>query len=138
MAGFLALAVSDTYIGTYKSTQEVENGSFVEFNHQNKTGTLAQAGATDVYFVVNEIDDVDEEGIDTIDFRVKEGEYLRAHKPQSGEILVTTVFDGDLVEGDTVGITGDGKVGKVESEALFVVKELTGEYGVPTVRLLVL
>ena len=138
MAGFLALAISDTYIGTYTASQEVENGAFVEFDHNTKTGSLAGEGATDVYFVVNEIDVPESQGINTIDYRIAEGEFLRAHKPQSGEILATTVIEDGLVEGDTVGIVGDGKVGKVAENAPYVVQEITGEYGIPTARLLVL
>lgn len=136
MAGFLALG-NDKYIGTYTATQKMENGAFVEFKHDDKTATLAALGATDVYFISNEVDVAEAAGINTLDFRVEAGEFVRAHKPQAGEILVTTVMEDGLAEGDMVGITGDGKVGKTE-EALFTVHEVTGEYGVPTARLLVL
>lgn len=136
MAGFLALG-NDKYIGTYKAAEKVENGAFVELDHKEKTGKLAGKGATDVYFIANELDYVDEHSLDTIDFRVKDGDFLRAHKPQAGEILVTTVIEDDLAEGDTVGVVGEGKIGKAE-EGQFVVKELTGEYGVDTARLLAL
>lgn len=140
MAGFLALAVSDTYIGTYRSTEEVQNGAFVELDHTAKTGSLATAGATDVYFVANELDYIEEDALDTIDFRVNKDEFLRAHKPQAGEILVTTVIADGLVEGDKVTIGAGGTVEKPATAGgeLFVVKELTGEYGVDTARLLVL
>ncbi|PAV30174.1 hypothetical protein CIL05_06820 [Virgibacillus profundi] len=139
MAGFLALG-NDQYIGTYKSTGEVENGAFVELDHAAKTGSLAAAGAVDVYFVANELDYIEEEAIDTIDFRVKADKFLRAHKPQAGEILVTTVIAEGLAEGDEVAVGAGGQVVKtpVDGTAQFVVKELTGEYGVPTARLLAL
>src|SRR5690625_4666785 len=127
MAGFLALAVSDTYIGTYKAGEEVENGKFVELNHTEKTGSLAKAGAEEVYFVVNEITNAPEHGIDDIDFKVEAGEFLRVHRPQKGEILVTTCFDGDLEEGDTVAIA-DGGVVVASAEGDFVVKEVTNEF----------
>lgn len=136
MAGFIALAVSDTYIGTYTASEEVENGNFVELDHKEKTGALAGASATEVYFIYNENTNIPEYGIDDIDFKVKKGEFLRAHRPQAGEILVTTCIEGDLVEGDSVDIVDGGKVGKVEG-GRFVVKELTNEFSVPTVRLLV-
>src|SRR5690625_4834943 len=111
MAGFIGLAVSDTYIGTYKAAEEVENGNFVEFDHVEKTGSLAGAGAAEVYFVYNENTNIPEYGIDDIDFKVKEGEFLRAHRPQVGEILVTTCIEGELAEGDSVDVVAGGKVG---------------------------
>lgn len=136
MAGFVALG-NDRYIGTYKATEEIENGSFVELDHTNQTGKLATAGATEVYFIYNENTNVPEYGIDDIDFKVKEGEYLRAYRPLAGNILVTTRIEDGLADGDVVGITGDGKVGK-DNDGGFVVKKITTEFGVPTARLLVL
>lgn len=136
MAGFIATSLSDTYLGSYRATEEVENGAFVEFDHVEKTGSLASEGAKEVYFVVNEIETIIEDGIDDIDFKVKEGKYLRAHRPQTGEILVTTVIDGELTEGARVDVVEGGKVGAVDG-GQFVVKELTNEYSVPTARLLV-
>ncbi len=136
MAGFLALSVSDTYIGDYRADENVENGAFVEFDHTEKTGKLAGEGAAEVYFVVNEIETIIEDGIDDIDFEVKKGKYLRAHRPQVGEILVTTVVDGDLSVGDSADVVADGKVGAADG-GRFVVKEVTNEYGVETLHLLV-
>jgi len=135
MAGFLVLG-NDQYIGTYKASEEVENGAFVELDHKEKTGKLAGAGATEVYFVANEDDNAPEFGISTLDFRVKEGVFLRAHRPQIGDILATTVIEGDLVEGEGADVVAGGKVG-ASAGGQFVVKELTNEYGVTTARLLV-
>lgn len=144
MAGFVALG-NDLYIGTYKSTVKngVENGQWVVLDHKAKTGTLTDAttGDKEVYFVVNEVDTVDEQSIDTIDYEVKEGVYLRLKKPQEGEILVTTKFNGTLAEGDEVAVGVDGNVEAIGSRTpstKLVVKEKTNEYGVETLRLLVL
>ena len=136
MAGFVALG-NDRYIGTYTAVQDIENGSFVELNHADKTGDLAGAGAKEVYFVYNENTNIPEYGIDDIDFKVEKGEFLRAYRPLAGNILVTTCIDGELAEGDIAGVVAGGKVGKVEDGA-FVVKEITTEFGVKTARLLVL
>lgn len=135
MAGFLALG-NDQYIGNYTAAEEVENGNFVELDHKEKTGALAGAGATEVYFIYNENTNIPEYGIDDIDFKIKEGDFLRAHRPQAGEILVTTCIEGDLEEGDRVDVVDGGKAGKAEG-GRFVVKKLTNEFGAPTVRLLV-
>lgn len=136
MAGYIGLAVADVFIGTYTASEEVENGAFVELDHVDKTGKLADGNSKEVYFVYNEITNVPEQGINDIDFKVKKGEFLRAHRPIAGEILVTTCIEGDLKEGDLVGVVAGGKVGKVENGA-YVVKEITSEFGVPTARLLV-
>ncbi|MEQ6355247.1 hypothetical protein ABNX05_11515 [Lysinibacillus sp. M3] len=144
MAGFVALG-NDLYIGTYKSAVKngVENGQWVVLDHKVKTGTLADAttGDKEVYFVVNEVDTVDEQSIDTVDYKVKEGEYLRLKKPQVGEILVATKFNGTLAEGDEVAVGAGGNVEAIGSRTpitKLVVKEKTNEYGEETLRLLVL
>ena len=144
MAGFVALG-NDKYVGTYKSAEAngVENGQFVVLNHTAKTGALANAttGDGDVYFVANEIETVEEQGIDDINFKVANGKYLRLKKPQKGEILVTTKFNGTLAEGATVavGVTGNVEaVGARTPQTKFVIKEKTTEYGVDTLRLLVI
>lgn len=137
MAGFLAIG-NDKYIGTYTASEEVENGAFVTLDHTEKTGKLAETGATEVYFVYNENTNVPEYGIDDVDFKVKEGEFLRVHRPLPGEVLVTTCIEGNLEEGDAVEVTDGGKVAKATGEGAFVAKEVTGEFGKPTVRLLVL
>lgn len=144
MAGFVALG-NDKFLGSYKSavTGGVENGQFVVLDHVAKTGVLADAttGDGEVYFVANEVDTVEEHAIDTINFKVAEGKYLRLKAPQAGEILVTTKFNGTLNEGDVVAVGVDGSaeaIGVRTPATKFVVKEKTGEYGVDTLRLLVL
>lgn len=144
MAGFVALG-NDLYIGTYKCAVEngVENGQWVVLDHKTKTGTLADptTGDKEVYFVVNEVDTVDEQAIDTMDYKVKKDKYLRLKKPQAGEILVTTKFNGALAEGDEVAVGADGNIEAVGSRTpatKLVVKEKTNEYGEETLRLMVL
>lgn len=144
MAGFLALG-NDLYVGSYTNAEAngVENGVFVVLNHVAKTGALADAttGDGEVYFVANEIDTVDEQGIDDADFMVKEGKFLRLKKPQAGEVLVTTKFNGALNEGDTVAVGVDGAVEAVgvrTPQVKFAVKEKLSAYGKDAVSLLVL
>lgn len=139
MAGFIALG-NDRFIGTYSATEEVENGAFVELDHKAQTGKLAGEGVEETYFVYNENTNIPEFGIDDIDFVVKEGEFLRVHRPLAGEILVTTCIEGDLGEGDLADVVAGGKVGKpTEGDGTqFAVKEITNEFGVPTARLVVL
>lgn len=137
MAGFIAVSLADTFLGDYTAAESVKNGSFVELDHKEKTGALADAGAPEAYFISNEIDTVIEEGIDDIDYEVKKGEFLRAHRPQVGEILVTTEIDEDLAEGDAADVVAGGKVGQ-NDDGRYIVKELTNEYGVQTARLLVI
>jgi hypothetical protein len=144
MAGFLALG-NDLYVGSYKNaeTNGVENGQFVVLDHVAKTGSLADATTGDgaVYFVANEIDTVPELGIDDINFKVAKDKYLRLHRPQKGEILVTTKFNGTLAEGAVVAVGVGGNVEAIGTRtpvSKFVVKEKTNEYGVDTLRLLAL
>lgn len=139
MAGFIGLSVADVYISDYRATEEVENGMFVELNHTDKTGSLAGADATEVYFVENEITGLALTDVNDMDFKVKEGQFLRAHRPIQGEVLVTTCIDGDLVVGDYAKVVGDGKVGAAsEGEGDFVVDKVTNELGAKTVHLIVL
>ncbi|MCP1159436.1 hypothetical protein [Bacillus infantis] len=143
MAGFLALG-NDQYIGSYKLDEAngVENGVFVVLNHANKTAKLADAttGDGDVYFVANEIDTIDEQGIDDVKFVNKNGKFLRLHKPQKGEVLVTTMFTGTLNDGDKVAVGAAGKavaIGTRTPATSFAV-EKTVAYGQDVVKLLVL
>lgn len=146
MAGFVALSTNnDVYIGTFKSgeTDGIENGQFVTVDYSTGVGTLADTttGDKDVYFVSNEITTIPEQGIDDIDFKVKKDEYLRLNYPQAGTIYVTTKFNGTLAEGDKVAVGVGGNIEAIGSrtpKTSFIVKELTNEYGVPTVRLLTL
>lgn len=146
MAGFVALSTNnDVYLGSYKSSvvAGVENGTFVVLNHVAKTGALADAttGNGDVYFVSNEITNIPEDGIDDINFKVKQNEYLRLAKPEGGSILVTTKFNGTLNVGDTVAVGVGGAVeaiGVRTPQVKFIVKDKTSEYGQDTLRLLVL
>lgn len=144
MAGFVALG-NDQYLGSYKNAEAngVENGQFVVLNYAAKTGALANAttGDGDVYFVANEIDTVVEQAIDDINFKVANGKYLRLKKPQRGEILVTTKFNGTLAEGAVVAVGVSGNVEAVAARTpatKFVIKEKTTEYGVETLRLQVI
>ena len=144
MAGFLALG-NDLYVGTLKLNHEagVENGVFVAPNFANGTATLANAttGDKEVLFVVNEIETIMEDGIDDVDYVVKHGKYLRAHVPQTGEVLVTTKFNGTLVEGDVVAVGVGGAVEKVGTrtpKVKFAVKEKLTAYGKEAVSLIVL
>jgi len=142
MAGFLALG-NDQYLGGYNAAANVENGVFVVLNHAAKTGSVANAttGDGDVYFVENEIETIVEQGIDDVNFVVKAGKGLRLHKPQKGEVLVSTKFNGTLAEGDTVAVGVGGAVEAVGArtpQVKFVVKELTTAYGTNAVKLLVL
>lgn len=140
MAGFVALG-TDQYIGTFKNgeTTGVENGSFVTVDFTTGEAKLAAAEATDVYFVVNEIDTIDEQGIADIDYKVASGKYLRLYKPVVGNIIVTTFAD-TLAVGDEVSIGAGGKAVKqtLAVPTVFKVKEKTSEYGVDTYRLSVI
>lgn len=142
MAGFLALG-NDQFIGGYKATADVENGVFVVLDHANKTASIATAvtGDGDVYFVENEIDTIAEQGIDDVNFVVKNGKFLRLHKPQKGEVLVTTKFNGTLADGATVAVGVGGAVEAVgvrTPQTKFALKENTTAYGANAVSILVL
>lgn len=146
MAGFVALSTNnDVYLGSYKNAVAagVENGVFVVLDHAAKTGSLANAttGDGEVYFVSNEITTIPEQGINDVDFKVKQNEYLRLAKPEGGSVYVTTKFNGTLAEGAVVAVGVNGQVEAVGARTpkhKFVVKEKTNEYGVPTLRLLAL
>ncbi|MED4883901.1 hypothetical protein [Bacillus smithii] len=143
MAGFLALG-NDQYLSYINAEANgVKNGQFVVLDHVAKTASLADATTGDglVYFVANEIETIDEQGIDDIDYVVKQAKFLRLHLPQKGEILVTTEFNGTLNEGDVVAVGAGGKVEAVGTrtpQIKFVVKEKTNEYGTDTLRLQVI
>lgn len=129
MAGFVALG-SNKYLGSFKATEEVENGQFVVVDYAAGTGSLG----TGEYFVQNINTNIPEYGIDDVDFKVKEGEFLRLYVAQTGDVLVTTKFTGTLAKGDKVEIGADGNA--VAGAGGFVVKDLTTAYGKEAVSLL--
>lgn len=143
MAGFLALG-NDKYLGTYTLdvAAGVKPGVFVTVNHATKKAVLADAttGDGEVYFVANEIDTVDEQAIDDVNFLVKNGKFLRLHRALPGEVLVTTEFTGTLADGDTVAVGAAGKVVAIGSRTpntKFSVTKTTA-YGQEAVSLTVL
>lgn len=145
MAGFIGLAVSDTYIGELtNNTANLENGMFVvaDFVNGNAAVPAADANADgDVFFVVNEITNIPEDGINDVDFKIATGKYLRLHYPQKGEILVTTNYKGTPVKGDTLAV---GDLGTVEAigartpKIKFAVKQVTTAFGASALELVVL
>lgn len=144
MAGFLALG-NDQYIGNLtNATADLENGMFVVADFVAGTAAVPAADVNadgDVWFVVNEIETIEEQGIDDVNFKIKSGKFLRLHYPQKGERLVTTKYKGTPVKGDVLAV-GDG--GTVEAVAArtpkikFVVDEVTTAYGTTALKLTVL
>lgn len=129
MAGFVAVG-NEKYLGSFKATEEVENGQFVTVDYANGTGSLGEGD----YFVQNVNTNIPEYGIDDADFAIKKDEYLRLYVAQAGDILVTTKFTGDLEKGDTVKVGADGNV--VKGDGGFVVKDATTAFGKDAVSLL--
>lgn len=144
MAGFLALG-NDQYIGELtNATANLENGMFVvaDFVNGNAAVPATDAAADgDVWFVVNEITTIVEQGTDDINFKLATGKLLRLHYPQKGEVLVTTNYKGTPVKGDVLAV---GDAGTVEAVAArtpkikFSVQEVTTAYGTSALRLVVL
>lgn len=145
MAGFLALG-NDQYIGelTLNEANGVENGIFVKADFAAGTASKVAnntEGDGDVYFVVNEIETIVEQGIDDVNFVVKNGKFVRIHYPQKGDILVTTKYTGTPAKGAELAV---GAAGLVEAIAArtpkirFRVQELTTAYGTAALRLVVL
>lgn len=140
MAGFVSVANNNVY-HSFVSTEAdgVENGLFVTPDYKTGEAKLSSAGDEDVYFVSNENTDISEYGIDDVDFKTKEGDFLRAKKPSVGEVFVTTKFAEGLVQGDGVAIGAKGEVVKVaaETDGKFVVKAETTAFGEAALSLLV-
>lgn len=146
MAGFLSLG-NDQYIGTYTNGENdgvVQNGAFVKVNMATGVATLPATDADgdgEVWFVNNEDDNPWEFLIDTVDFRVKNGAFLRLHRPIAGEVLVTTNFTATFVQGDTVAVGAAGKIVAVGARTplvKFAVKAVTTHYNEPALELVVL
>lgn len=143
MAGFLALG-NDQYIGNLKlnAVDGVENGAFVTANFATGEASVPTGAADgDVFFVENEITTIIEDGIDDGDFKVKNGEYVRLHLPQAGEVLVTTKFATGLAKGDVVAVGAGGVVEAVGTRTpkhSFTVKEFTQATGQEAVKLIAL
>lgn len=145
MAGFIALSVSDTYVGTLKNaTVNLENGLFVTANFTAGTAAAVAdntAGDGDVWFVVNEITNIPEQGINDVDFKIATDKYLRIHYPQKGEVLVTTKYAGSPVKGDILAVGAGGDVeaiGVRTPKVKFVVDEVTTAFGATALKLVVL
>lgn len=129
MAGFVSLG-NDLFIGSFRASEDVKNGRFVVVDYAE--GTAKQGAGK--YFVQNINEFAVEEGIGDADIVVKAGKFLRLYVPQTGHILVTTEFEGDLAVGDKVSVGAEGAI--VAGGEDFVVKELTDCYGEKAVSLL--
>jgi co-chaperonin GroES (HSP10) len=144
MAGFIALG-NNQYLGTLKNTTaNLENGMFVVADFTAGTAAVpasASAADDDVWFVVNEIETISEQGIDDVDYKIAVDKFLRLHYPQKGEVLVTTNYKGTPVKGDVLAV-GDGgtveAVGTRTPKIKFVVDEVTTAYGTTALKLVVL
>ncbi len=111
MAGLVNIG-NNIYLGNLVlgGSTEIKNGTFVVPDFTNGTAVPPAddiAADGEVYFVVNEIDTVQGEMIDDLDFTVKPGKYLKMKKLLPGEVITTTEFKETLNVGDVVAV-GDG------------------------------
>jgi hypothetical protein len=92
MAGFVAIG-DNRYIGTLKlatGQADIENGSFVVPNWTAGTCATPTDNTGDAYFVVNEIDTVEGQVTNDLEYKISAGDYVKMKKLQVGEIFVTT------------------------------------------------
>jgi len=91
----------------------VENGMFVamEVAEAGNTVTPTAASPEAVPMFVSCVDDtVDEQAINTEDVKFEAGDLIRCKRVLPGEVVVTSVFDGDPAVGATVTAGADGKL----------------------------
>lgn len=132
------------YLGTLTlgGATAVKNGIFVVPNFAAGTAVAADAttGDSDIWFVNNIVDTVNEQLIDDINYTVGVGKYLRLRKHEVGDIFTTTEFNGTLNVGDVVAA---GVGGRVEAKAArspkqtYTVIDKSTVWGYPAVKCVV-
>lgn len=128
MAGFVAKG-DNIYEGSLRvASAAVENGTFVIPNFSAGTCAAASANTSIGWFVANEIDTVDEQMIDDVNFTVKVGVLAKIKRFKPGEEFVTTNSSGTApAKGDVCDIGTTGKLTKTSGTPVqtFTVKDVT-------------
>jgi hypothetical protein len=136
--GFVARG-NNIYDGDYVVAEGkvIENGMFVELTTSADAKTAAPCGASPAsvpVFVVNVNENDEVEAVNTEDVKFEAGKAVRWHRVLPGEMIVTSMFEGELAVGAAC-VPGEGGklVAGAEGKQNFVVKIVDVQGGVDVV-----